>query len=913
MGWMQKLNEVYDTMITEPPKEGGNEPVLLSVEFFKKPVKYLVTLKPDGTFSSARELTKEEQNCIIPTTPEAETRTGANGMPYPLADQLKYFVCDGADNPLLAKYLEQLEDWCGQPDAPDCLRILYGYLKKRTLLQDMRSVSGLKVKYHKDETEKDGKGADAGAMVCFAVTGIDGDDKESRLWLREDVRRSWSEYAARDTEGETALCYVTGEQKKLLDSHPKILGNAKLISSKDTGYPFQYKGRFSEDGSAATVSAYASIRARNALIWLMEKQGFRRYGLIIVAWNVQGGSLPVLEEENDGWEEEQTLPDTFELYAAALKEAAEGHGEKLKHFQKQLGTCREKRERAAATVILGMEAATDGRMSVNYYQEMDGNSYVQNLEEWYNTCCWEYYSYKNGQRFISTPTPLMIANAVMGADSVKRAKQDVRCKKSDAKKMKNLYKRLLCCIVDRAALPKNVLSSAVYRAEFPLSFQTDSGSWQRTGWDECVRTTCALIRRARFDDKKAQLGKKMQLDDATGGLLPDGLPQNRLDAACYDRDYLYGRLFAVADVLERRADKDSGLPTNAIRMMQFFVQRPAEGWKQLHLKLIPYFNKLEGNASYYQYIIGLIEQRFLPENLQDNASLGENFLLGLFAQTRELYMDAKNQVSPAEAILEYRPSNDRSELFGCLLAAADHIELRGTARETGDGKKGSEHEGNTLALRYMAKFASRPAETWVQIHGHLLPYLENLGVKGSEWYLVNLHKLECCFGIHGRMDNLPLSRLFLHGYYCMRQCLRTKDAKLIVTPCPQKTGNSREQIYAKLLAIENRIERTVLDSEKTEDENRVSNAVRFMRVFPEKPQSIWEYLKERMVPYDKKLRHPHRAEDIWHIRLAKKLANNISELEQQLNASQWNTDEPLNPEWLHFYYVNYYCKEKEGE
>ena len=888
MGWMQKLNEVYDTMIEVAPEAGSNEAILIPVGFIQKQVKYLITLKPDGTFSDAREMTEDEMTCIIPSTPQAEARTGDNGTPFPLAEQLKYLACDGADNPRLVKYLQQLKDWCDQPDAPDCLRTLCCYLEKKTLLQDLCSVSGLKVKYHKDEAKKDAGGADAKVFVCFAVQSLY--DSETRLWMREDVRKSWSSYIARAPEDDTALCYVTGEQRKPLENHPKVQGNAKLISAKDAGYPFQYKGRFVEDKSAATVSAYASIRAHNALKWLLEKQGFRRYGLNIVAWNVRNGSLPVPLEEDDSWVQEPNPPDTFEEYALALKEAAAGRGEKLKNFQKLIGSCEDTAEDIASTVILGMEAATDGRMSINYYQEIEGNTYARNLENWYKTCCWEYF-HKDGSQGIDTPTPLAIARAVMGADSVQRAIRDVQCKKSDSKQMKDLFKRLLCCIVDGASLPQNASISAIHRAEFPLSFKTSSGSWQRRAWEDCVRTTCALIRRVRFDDETPL----------------EELPQNRLDVTCRNRDYLYGRLLAVADVLEQRANENNGLPTNAIRMMQFFVQRPAEAWKQLHLKLIPYLEKLgkkDNGASYYLKLFGQIEQQFSVEEKDRtrNDSLGEDFLLGLYAQTRELYAKEGELVTPAKPVLEYSPSRDRSELFGCLLAVADCAEWMAES-EKKENRMISRHDGKTLALRYMTKFASRPAETWEQIHRHLIPYLEKLGIKHSAFYLLQLHQLECCFEPEERLSNMPMSSMFLHGYYCMRQCIKTKKAKLVMPEYPQKqTVMSRERAYAALLAIENQIERIVLNAEKSEDENRSSNAIRFMNRFPEKPASMWAYLEERMLPYARKL---HRI----NLKSAKTCRDQLNQLKEQIEENHWNTDAPLKAGWLYFYYVHYYCKE----
>ena len=120
---------------------------------------------------------------------------------------------------------------------------------------------------------------------------------------------------------------------------------------------------------------------------------------------------------------------------------------------------------------------------------------------------------------------------------------------------------------------------------------------------------------------------------------------------------------------------------------------------------------------------------------------------------------------------------------------------------------------------------------------------------------------------------------------------------------PQKqTVMSRERAYAALLAIENQIERIVLNAEKSEDENRSSNAIRFMNRFPEKPASMWAYLEERMLPYARKLHHIYPGS-------AKKRRDQLNQLKEQIEENHWNTDAPLKAGWLYFYYVHYYCKE----
>ncbi len=64
-----------------------------------------------------------------------------------------------------------------------------------------------------------------------------------------------------------------------------------------------------------------------------------------------------------------------------------------------------------------------------------------------------------------------------------------------------------------------------------------------------------------------------------------------LDETRNTRDYLFGRILAIADVMEERAlsEAEKKRPTNATRYMQQFSQRPFSTWKQIHELLTPYF------------------------------------------------------------------------------------------------------------------------------------------------------------------------------------------------------------------------------------------------------------------------------------------------------------------------------------
>lgn len=900
MGWMQKLCDVYDVVSRVDIPDDSNHPQLVRIGFTKKKISYVVTITANSEFSSVSTLGKDDCECILPTTPEADGRTGSNGEPYPLADNLKYFVekADTHDAPL-DRYLKNLADWCAQPEAPECLRILLTYLSKRTLLNDMHSNLPKGLKLHKNESEQDFDGQDAEAMVCFSVE--DYTSPEMRLWKRRDVHDSWSAYIARRKGIEPTLCYATGEILPVLDKHPKVHNNAKLISSKDSGYPFQYKGRFVADGSAATISAYASDRAHRALQYLLTNQGlsFRRFGLNIVAWEVQTGPIPVplneLGSNRDEDEDEDNImfPDTFEKYSRALCDAARGAGRTAKVFEDCIANLVDADERASSVIIMSMEAATKGRMSIDYYQELPDDLYVDRLTDWYRSCCWTYWNKASKKYVVRTPTPLAIADAVMGTGAVRRAKEDLRCTKSDAKQLRALYKRLLSCIVDGAALPRNFIESAVHRAEAPLTFHDTKGNWQRFEWETCMRTTCALIRRSGFD--ATPQAARVDLDRQ--------LPSDHLDTGNRNRDYLYGRLFALADLAEIEAAERSerrALPTNAVRLTQRFVQRPNETWLLLHAKLLPYLAALgrDNRADFFMRTIADIELLFERRDRESAAALGKDFLLGYLAQRRDFFTWHEHTTAnhSKEDRPLYRFGTDRSECFGMLAAVADIVEQRATL-EKRDERTFSTHEGNTTALRMMARFVQQPATAWTEIHAKLLPYWEKLGICSSAYSIDMLRTIEGGFEHGERLYDVPLNSLFLNGFYRMRACLLSGGKVALETHAIQDQPLTRDRAYASLLAIENRVERIVLDMEKREDENRTSNALRFMNKFASSPAATWSYLEGRMQPYLKKLRSKRMG---W----AQNIEERISALNIAIRENGWDSDEPLSSSWLHEYYTS---------
>lgn len=869
MSFMKKLCDVYDAVIGTDGAKGGG--ALLPVGFVQKTVKYNIILSPSGKFVTAQLIPDGEQTCAVPSSPQAEARTSSKCAPFPLAEQLKYLI---AGSKYFDSYVAQLEAWCAAEHAPDCLRVLLNYLKKKTLYADLAAVSGLKLKYYKDENDAKGNGADAKSFACFSV---EYPDSVNRLWMRPDVRGSWEKQLASMTGERAELCYVTGLQLPAMENHPKVQGNAKLISAKDVGFPFQFRGRFVDDRSAATVSGLASSKAHSALRWLMERQGFQKYGMNFVGWYTGDPALDLGDDE-DG---ERPVPDTFESYINALFRAVQGYEKDWKAESDLDDLTDEARAALDEVVILGLQAATDGRMSVTYEQEIPGNVFIDHVDRWRAACRWQ-MPHQEGLDDDRPPTWREICEAVMGVDAVNTARGDFKADKAATKLMRDLQLRLLHCVVGAEALPRNMVEAAFHRAVQPLTFTDSKGRWNGWSWSKCIAVACAMIREYEIDGRGSTA------------------PQPVLDVSCTERDYLYGRLLAVAHKLEQDASGDG--KTNAVRMMARFVQQPGVVWPQLYMKLIPYFGALAGKAAEgkarsvhsYQYLLGQIEGLFRIEDIGAAGALSYGFLLGFSAQTRELWLgaDQERQLQPPQTGL--RPPVSRDALFGCLLAVADYFEWSAESEQTGAGRI-SGKDGRTNAMLLTAAFERRPMSAWVKIHDKLIPYLEKAGVETAGYAQRLIGKIEQGFAPAERLSDEPLGRGFLHGYLTMLCALSTHEGLDQAAWKPEAAAcapiESREAAFGALLALENSVERRILDLDKPEEENRPSNAMRFLTRAAQRPDEVRAYLAERMRPYEKKL---------WY-------SGRVLERERELNRliaeNHWNGDSPLGPQYLYYFYL----------
>lgn len=545
-----------------------------------------ISITENGSFIKANTVAKENAATIIPVTLESSGRT-SSPVAHPLCDQLAYLSNISPERHTL--YCQQLSDWANSSHSHPKVRAVWKYIQHDTILRDLAEENIIKL----DSNGKPEKGKIEGTDYekCLVRWRVIGNDLgKSAVWEDESLFQTYTDYyLALLSERKQDVCMITGEPSTCCDTHPKgiVAANfgAKLISSNDSS-GFTFRGRFVDASQAGSVGYLASQKAHSALRWVAANSGFTMGGRSFLCWNPTGAEVPSASLMGL-----QTSSTEFINYRKELEHSLVGYEDSLSGKQ---------------VVIAALDAATTGRLSVTYYNELEGSDFIRRLIRWYNSCC-----FPNGSFGIQSPPIWRMVNCAFGVERGERIEADERVVREHAQQM-------LRCIVDSSPIPYDVMRNLAIRAGMPLAYKPNNR--RMINW-----IACAVVRKY-YNDKVQK--EEWKLD---------------LDYSCRDRSYLFGRLLAVAEKVERDTyDKDEKREPNAIQMQTMFVRRPLYTWAKLEEKLIPYFRRLSlGKRAQYRALIDEIFSKFSPEDLKSNQPLKELYLLGYHLQRAQLYKKEK--------------------------------------------------------------------------------------------------------------------------------------------------------------------------------------------------------------------------------------------------------------------------------
>jgi CRISPR-associated protein Csd1 len=585
------LAETYDRCASIVGIVDSNGNVLLPANHMAMNSNLSVTINGNGEFLRAEA---SKLNIVIPCTEESSQRTYGKA-PHPLHEQIGYLATDAEKRKM---YMELLQEW---KDGNSKVQAVEKYLSKDTLISDLKD-SSIEI----DETKID---------KCFIRFSVEvSGDMTPHLWEDSSVSNAWQLFCNSTVNKQTTIDYVTGRQAQRRESHPKGVNpstnGAKLISCNDqTNYT--YRGRFRKPEEANSIGFDTSHKAHAMLRYLITTQGYRCAEQAIVAWAIDDAS---------------SLPDPFAnslgIYANALQtdvdklitaqgSIATDYSFKMREALKGKGDALELNSVVRRVAVLATDAATTGRMSVTFYQDMPENEYIERIISWHESCKW-HFRYK-GKDYVSSPSADKITAAVFGEPNGENYN----------KIKKQMRERILHCIVGGERIDRAWVTAALRCSSSPFSYTNRDGKWDKYKWDTTISTTCALARKLYYEQDKEVFVLELETKRA-------------------DRDYLYGRLLAIADKIESHAmylqgNNDKKRPTNANRYMQRLAVKPFSTWGLLYAQQLPPYLMMLNGAGWYQRQIDEIMSLFASGDFESDKPLSAKFLLGYSLQRRALW------------------------------------------------------------------------------------------------------------------------------------------------------------------------------------------------------------------------------------------------------------------------------------
>ena len=511
MGWTNELYKIYELASENP--ENGLLPILHSTAN----AQIELVIDEQGNFKGANTVNKEEAVTVIPVTEDSGARSSGIA-PMPFADKLVYIAGDypkyaegkRADNSkYFSAYMWQLALWKDSGYSHPAVSAVYKYLEKATLMEDLIKSEVLQLDNEKGKLLRGVKITGIAQEDSFVRFIVQYDDftRETRTWLDSTLYDSFINFYSASMDN-LQLCYAKGEELPVTYKHPSKIRNsgdkAKLMSANDSD-GFTYRGRFSTKEEAFSVSNDFSQKMHNALKWLIQKQGHTFDTLTLVIWASALEELPdefgkPIESE---WDDEETY-DSLPGYKSWLQKYIMGFRQDFTNDTK--------------VMIMGLDAATTGRLSIALYDELRGSDFLHNLEAWHENSAW--LRFWKGKNTVCSFSIYEIIRAAYGLEQ----NEKLECKKELER---DQVLRLLPCIVSGRAVPYDLVQSLYNKASNPLAYE------KYYNHRNVLEAACGMYRAYKKGD------------------IPVGYDPNETN-----RSYLYGCLLAIADKAESDTYED---------------------------------------------------------------------------------------------------------------------------------------------------------------------------------------------------------------------------------------------------------------------------------------------------------------------------------------------------------------------
>jgi len=581
-----------------------------------------ITLNEEGDFLRANYLEKNEI-IIFPIT-EASVARANDKAPHPLSDELSYITTAFSQEKSDA-YMENLGKWVhfnGEGHENVILNSIWTYLKKDTLLDDIidylypRSV--YKVDANKIVVSVDDKNITLSSKD-FITFCIETKAKRNRKVSKDkELHKNFISFVESTLDKlPKELCDISGLQTYCTKKHRGLMGNAKLISVSN--HIETYYGRF-EDGSSVTKVGYiTSQKIHNMLKYLLENTSTSHTldaSSKVITWpsvDLQDYDYDFMNEQTFSETEDENdlvsfLDDDMEEYSIKSKKAQVINDHIRGKMLSTHATTYQDFDNLRFYVLI-IDKVSNGRISVKYFREIFMGDLTNRISNWYATTNWQ-YGYGKYLK-VKTPSLSQIANVTYGHFN----KDSKRIEMYDDALRKKTVERLLPSIVDGKKIPMDIVNKTMNNLSKRIAY--------KEGWDTLLNTACSVLKKYKWDYKREEVTSK-------------------LDEMNNSRDYLYGRLLAVIELIETTATSSDKI-TNAEKLWATYMQSPQKTYGILIKRIRPYLDRLKKNNKYYYYYDTLLSELTNAindldlSNGQQNSRLNEDFIFGYYAQKKQTY------------------------------------------------------------------------------------------------------------------------------------------------------------------------------------------------------------------------------------------------------------------------------------
>lgn len=579
-----------------------------------------ITLSEEGDFLRANYLEKNEI-IIFPVT-EASVARANDKAPHPLCDELSYITSAFSQEKFDA-YISNLGQWVHFNDRDNeniVLNSIWKYLKQDTLLSDIIPYLYPRSAYKIDANKIMVSADDSNFTLSskdFITFCIETKSKRNRKVSKDkELHKNYISFVESELDKlPKEICDISGLQTYCTKKHRGLMGNSKLISVSN--HIETYYGRF-EDGSSVTKVGYVtSQKIHNMLKYLLENKNTSHMlaaSSRVITWpivDLQDYDYDFMGEQIFSKSEDDSLSfwDVSEDdYTINSKQAQIVNG----HIRggmlgKDSGLYQDFDNLRFYVLII--DKVSNGRISIKYFREVYMGDLTNRVSDWYATTNWLYGYGK--YRKVKTPSLSQIATITYGHFN----KESKRIEMYDDVLRKRTVERLLPSIVDGKKIPMDIVNKIMNSVSKRIAY--------RDGWDLLLNTACSVLKKYKWDYKREEVTSKL----------------NEMNKS---RDYLYGRLLAVIELIETTATSNDKI-TNAEKLWATYMQSPQKTYGILIKRIRPYMDRLKKNNKYYYYYDAMLTELTNAINElnlssgQQNSRLNEDFIFGYYAQKKQAY------------------------------------------------------------------------------------------------------------------------------------------------------------------------------------------------------------------------------------------------------------------------------------